>query len=368
MPRSTDRKNGVVLLDTRTSTPEHEHRVHLKLAAGLARLLGTHVIDLPEPAQRRNLYYLPTETLIDPARHTAMGISRDTDFFGGMVRHPYMATKAISHPLPAQATFPLGWTDDFARLARDALLRGYTVFNKADASRAAALLLQEGPIRLKPVRATAGRGQTVISTAHQLTPLLDALDAEELAVWGLVLEENLEEVDTFSVGQAQVAGITCSYYGTQQLTRDHGGACVYGGSDLVLVRGGYDALLQLELDQAQRLAITQARAYEQAAIATLPGFIASRRNYDVARGVTCDGRRRSGVLEQSWRVGGASSAELLALQAFADDPALQRVRASTHEVFGEVDLPADATMFYQGDDREVGRISKYARIRHYDHP
>ena len=40
MHRSTDRKNGVVLLDTRPSTPEHEHSVHLKLAEGLARLVA----------------------------------------------------------------------------------------------------------------------------------------------------------------------------------------------------------------------------------------------------------------------------------------------------------------------------------------
>ncbi|WP_178116507.1 DUF3182 family protein [Pseudomonas brassicae] len=368
MHRSTDRKNGVVLLDTRPSTPEHERSVHLKLAEGLARLLGTHVADPACTTAHDNRYYLPTETLIHSTPHAWPGIGSVADFFGGMVRHPYMATKAISHPLPANAKFAPGWTDDFARQASEALLRGYTVFSREDALRAAALLLRDGPIRLKPVRATAGRGQTVLADEHGLQTLVDELDPQELAVWGLVLEENLDDVATFSVGQALVAGTTCSYYGTQQLTTDHAGVCVYGGSDLVFVRGGYDALLQLELEQSHRLAITQACTYEQAALATLPGFIASRRNYDVARGMNQQGKQRSGVLEQSWRIGGASSAELLALQAFADDPALQRVRASTHEVFGEVYLPADATLFYQGDDREVGRISKYARIRAYDHP
>lgn len=56
-----------------------------------------------------------------------------------------MSTKAISHPLPAGASFPPGWTDDFARQASDALLRGYTVFSKADARSAAQLLLLDGP-------------------------------------------------------------------------------------------------------------------------------------------------------------------------------------------------------------------------------
>ncbi|MNN48574.1 hypothetical protein D3C81_1630610 [compost metagenome] len=175
-------------------------------------------------------------------------------------------------------------------------------------------------------------------------------------------------METFSVGQVTVAGITASYYGTQQLTQDHQGESVYGGSDLVVVRGDYDQLLQLQMSEQLRLAITQARRYEAAAYHAFPGFVASRRNYDVARGLNLRGQVRSGVLEQSWRIGGASSAEVLALQAFAADPSLQRLRASTHEVFEPVEVPPDATLFYQGDDSDVGQISKFARVRPYDHP
>ncbi|QBF26120.1 DUF3182 family protein [Pseudomonas tructae] len=369
MLRSTDRKQGVVLLDTRQRTPEHEHSVHLKLAERLAQLFGTEVVTPSKPpTARENFYYLPTETLIGTEHYRDMGIAAATDLFGGLVSQPYMATKAISHPLLADARFPLGWTDDFARLAQDALLRGYSVFSLADAVRAAQLLLREGPLRLKPVRATAGRGQRVIDSMKALEQALGGMDEQEIALCGLTLEENLSQVQTFSVGQALVAGILCSYYGTQQLTRDHQGEEIYGGSDLVLVRGDYDALLQLELEDHLRLAITQARTYEQAALQAFPGFIASRRNYDVARGLNSQGKLRSGVLEQSWRIGGASSAEVLALQAFAADPALNRVRASTHEAFDAPPLPADATIFYQGDDSELGRVCKYARIRDYDHP
>jgi len=367
MPRPSDQKHGVLLFDTRENTPDHERAVHRKLAEYLAALLNTQVVE-ERPDDTSNLYYLPTETLIDPPRYRSLGMTTHHDFFGGMVSHPYMATKAISHPLPAGATFPNGWTDDFALHASDALLKGYTVFHADDARHAAPLLLQDGPFRLKPVRATAGRGQTVIAHIDQLEAELLKMNPQELAVWGLVLEENLEKVETFSVGQVLVAGITCSYYGVQSLTTDHQGETVYGGSDLVLVRGDYDDLLQLQLEDHLRLAITQAQSYERAAMKAFPGFLASRRNYDVARGLTPQGSLRSGVLEQSWRIGGASSAELLALRAFADDPALRRVRASTHEVFDDQALPADATLFYQGDDCEVGRICKYARIRDYDHP
>lgn len=368
MPSACNPKTAVVLLDTREHTPDHEQAVHLKLADGLARLLGCpHVQPAHSPTAADGYYYLPTETLIDPKRHAAMGIRSEQDLFGGLVAYPYMATKAISHPLPAGASFPPGWTDAFALQASDALLRGYTVFSKADARNAAQLLLRDGPLRIKPVLASAGRGQQVIATADALEQLLADMDDKELALWGLVLEEDLNDVETFSVGQVRVAGLTCSYHGTQQLTHDHQGTEVYGGSDLVVVRGDYQALLQLPLEDHLRLAINQAMAYEQAAEQHFPGFIASRRNYDIARGLNPQGQLRSGVLEQSWRLGGASSAELLALQAFADDPALQQVRASTHEVFGTPDLPTDATLFYQGNDSELGQLSKFARIREHGH-
>ncbi|KHL74666.1 hypothetical protein PpSQ1_09260 [Pseudomonas putida] len=368
MPSTCESKAGVVLLDTRDHTPQHEHAVHLKLADGLAELLGCARVapDLPPKAADR-YYYLPTETLIDPQRYALVGIRTEHDLFGGLVSHPYMATKAISHPLPANATFPQGWTDDFARQASDALLCGYTVFSKADARRAAQLLLRDGAVRLKPVLASAGRGQQVIVQLDELEPLLANIDDQDLALWGLVLEEDLSEVETFSVGQVRVAGLTCSYLGTQQLTQDHQGTEVYGGSDLLVARGDYQSLLQLPLEDHLRLAINQALTYEHAAEQHFPGFIASRRNYDIARGKNPKGHLRSGVLEQSWRLGGASSAELLALQAFADDPALQRVRASTHEIFGTPNLPTDATLFYQGNDSELGQFCKYARIREHGH-
>ncbi|WAH55278.1 DUF3182 family protein [Pseudomonas silvicola] len=370
MPHSPS-KSGVVLLPGATPTPEHERVVQQALAVRIAALLGTRFVqdDERQAMAGQPLYYLPATTLIDPAdcsqRH---GIQCIDDFFGGLVSQPFMATKAISHPRVPGGRCPAGWADAFAEEAGDALLDGYTVFSLADARKAAGLLLKDAPLRLKPVRATAGRGQTIIRDIQELDLVLPHLDEDEIKVWGLVLEQNLTEVRTYSVGQVQVAGLMASYHGTQQLTEDHRGELVYGGSHLVVVRGGYDRLLALELDDDTRHAVTQARRYEQAALNALPGFIASRRNYDVARGLDHQGQVRSGVLEQSWRVGGASSAEVLALQAFAADPTLDCVQASTHEVFDNSPIPADATLFYQGDDSELGRLSKYARIRDHEYP
>lgn len=243
------------------------------------------------------------------------------------------------------------------------MLPGWTVFSKADAVRAGRELLAQAPFRLKPVLATAGRGQQVIGDARALDKALEPLDERQLERWGLVLEENLAGVETFSVGQTRVGGLIASYYGTQRLTPDNTGEQVYGGSDLIICRGTYDALLESDVPADVRTAITQAQSYERAVERCYPGFMASRRNYDVATGTNQAGRRYSGVLEQSWRVGGASSAELLALQAFQKDPSLSWVKASTIEEFGRQLPPKEAHVFFHGEDADVGLITKYARIQ-----
>jgi hypothetical protein len=80
----------------------------------------------------------------------------------------------------------------------------------------------------------------------------------------------------------------------------------------------------------------------------------------VIEGTDVHGDRRIGVLEQSWRVGGASGAEIAAFEAFSAEPNTTQVRCSTVEVYDIVTLPAGATLYYQGVDPVVGAMTKYA--------
>ncbi len=216
------------------------------------------------------------------------------------------------------------------------------------------------------MRETGGLGQTVATDPAALERALAALDPAEVARDGVVLEQNLTAVTTYSVGQVRVAELVATYCGTQRLTPDNSGAAVYGGSDLVVVRGDFEALLGLGLPEEVRIVVAQARAYDAAAMAVFPGLFASRRNYDVARGRDSAGRERSGVLEQSWRIGGASGAEIAALEAFRAAPALQTVRASCLEIYGESGTPpARATVYFRGMDERVGPITKYTLVEPY---
>jgi len=231
---------------------------------------------------------------------------------------------------------------------------------------AARRMLTCGPIRLKKPLSASGKDQTVVTTLNELDAVLEKVTADEMATFGLVLEENLRQVRTFSVGEVAVGSLRISYHGTQRTVADNDGRPVYGGSELVCVRGGWEVLDGLPMSPEVRAAVVAARRYDEAT-EEFHGFTASRRNYDVAQGIGAGGRPRSGVLEPSWRVGGASSAELAAFAAFARDPSLEIVGASHVEEFGKGRrAPADAIVEFQGDDPGWGPLLRYTVVKPQD--
>ena len=359
---------GVVVTyvpDETAHASEHERITQAKFARRLAALKDYAVGGLHEPARRYpgHVYFVPSNTLT-PQDAAALGIRGPGDLFGGVVPHAFVATKVISHPLvEPDAAAPPGWNPAFAVQVGDAVLGGYAVFNHDDARRAGLRLIANGPVRIKPVRATGGHGQSVARDETELQRRLDSVDPREVVAHGLVLEEHLDEVRTFSIGQVLVGDLTASYFGVQRLTINNRGAEVYGGSDLTVVRGDFDALLAQGVSPEIGCAIGQARRYHAAVSACYAGFFASRSNYDVAVGRDAAGRSRSGVLEQSWRLGGATGAELAALEVFRNDPARNRVRASCVEIFGDSPPPPPrATLYYRGDDPRAGRLTKYTVV------
>jgi hypothetical protein len=162
-----------------------------------------------------------------------------------------------------------------------------------------------------------------------------------------------------SVGQVVMDGGVISYHGVQRLTEDNEGRAVYGGSDLVCVRGAWEALAELPMTKEVRVGVQQAITYEMAMDA-YPGFMASRRNYDVGQGLDAQGTWRSGVFESSWRSGGASTAELAALTAFAQDPGLHVVNVCSSKEYGNGHQPPPhATVHFRGNDPQDGPMIRY---------
>ncbi|MEO8299470.1 MAG: DUF3182 family protein [Burkholderiales bacterium] len=336
-----------------------------------AEYIGEPVAELPGSPLAVQLV-VPSETVLagEPARR--LGITDARRLFGGVVPFAFVATKVITHPLVRpDAVAPEGWCHVFPDAVRPVVLPGYSVFDAADALEAGEqLMLAEGHpvVRLKLPQGVGGSGQFVVRSMAELTQCVQAIDPALLRAEGLVLECNLREVATFSVGQVSVGPYLASYCGTQRLVTNHAGHEVYGGSKLLVVRGGYERLLAQPVEACQRAAVEQARVYHAQAMACFPGLLATRCNYDIAQGRDEAGLLRSGVLEQSWRIGGATGAEVMALQAFRDDDQLQVVEAVTQETYGEPgELPAGAKVYYDGIDPQVGRLVKAAWVQRHGH-
>jgi len=365
---------GVGNIDTRKAPvvflPDEGSGGHKRASvAGLARrialLRGSRFIDAAsEPCLPQRIYAVPMSTLVGGEIAGRLGIESENDLFGGYVPYPVQAGKAIGHGLVDEAAaHPQGWPAAFCEAVRPVVLSGFSAFDRESAGRAGRRLLARGPIRLKPAWSDGGHDQVTVDSAAAFDAALEAIEAQELAASGLAIEENLAESVTFSIGHAKIDDLLVSYHGRQTTTSDNRGRTAYGGSALTVVPGDIERLLDLPVDRDTRQAIHCALVYDQAAMQHLPGLVASRRNYDVISGRDSEGRRRIGVLEQSWRIGGASSAEIAAFQAFSADPALKAVRAVCVESYGRhVEVPDDADIHFEADDPEVGPLVKYARI------
>ncbi|WER49328.1 DUF3182 family protein [Cupriavidus sp. WKF15] len=318
------------------------------------------------------LYLVPLDTLVGVAQARALGVHGVEDLYGGVVPFAFVATKAITHGLVApDAAAPQGWHPGFERRARAAVLPGFTAFSLEDARQAGMRLLAGGVVRLKDPCGIGGLGQQTVDSEAALDAALAAMSAASIEANGLVLERDLASPRTYSVGQVLLDGLLASYCGIQDLTANNSGEQVYGGSTLTVVRGGFDALLAQPFAPCALSAVRAATAYHDAALDGYPDMVLSRCNYDVAFGVPsgdAGARELGGVLEQSWRVGGATGAELAALQALHADPRRHRVVAATREVYGEgVSVPDGAEVYFQGEDRDMGPLTKYAFLESDDH-
>ena len=89
-------------------------------------------------------------------------------------------------------------------------------------------MLAHTSIRVKQPLEAGGRGQDIVTTLDELDPLLERLPASNIATYGLVLEQNLHQVTTLSIGHITVDDVTFTYHGRQRVTRNNAGHPAYG--------------------------------------------------------------------------------------------------------------------------------------------
>ena len=360
-------RHRAVAFHSLSTADQHRIETASSVARRLADLLALPFHGAVEPALLASgaYYVVPDKTLCPASAAEALGIRGCDDFFGGIVPYPFVATKCVSHGLVRPgAAQPEGWVEALADRIEGAVLPGHTAFDLDDAREAARRLLgQHGPVRIKAPSATGGSGQSRHADLAGVEVRLGELSPEQVADEGIVIEIDLDEEATWSIGTVSVGSQAAAYYGQQSTTTGNDGQVVYGGSVLTVIRGGWDELIAADLPEGPHQAARLARCYHDAMHEAYSGLVASRCNYDVITGRDAGGRLRSAVLEQSWRLGGASGAEVVALLALRADPSLEAIEVSTHEVYGDPGPPpSEVLVDYHGEDPAVGWILKYVRI------
>src|SRR5690349_13248873 len=109
----TNRDRGAVVTYTAADRAHrHDGITHASIAARLALLKGHHFAGAYDPADRPSgrVFFVPSATMAGIAAANALGVSTEDDLFGGVVPHPFVATKAITHALvDPDAAAPEGW-------------------------------------------------------------------------------------------------------------------------------------------------------------------------------------------------------------------------------------------------------------------
>ena len=341
-----------------------------EVASTLAAIKGCPFAGVYDPshAPSGRLYFVPSDTLVGVDAAQQLGIDSEQDLYGGVVPFPsWRRRRSRTRWLTSMHSRPqVGRSNSLGACSTWCCPASPHSRCATPARRVRRCCAKAACVSRKRA-ASAGSGNRWSPACSNSKPQFTRATDDD---WrnGLVLERNLSDVTTLSVGLVRVDDLLASYIGRQRLTRNNHGDEVYGGSTLTVVRGDFDALLEFAASPQIRTAVLQARAYHDAALQSFTGLFASRCNYDVAQGFDDAKQWRSGVLEQSWRVGGASCAEVAALQAFRADASLDVVRASTTEIYGpDPDVPPGARVYYSAVDEHAGMITKYSRLEPHGH-
>src|SRR5690349_14740849 len=113
----TNPRKLVVAHSVRPDAPQHEVETNRALAKWLAQILGLKFGGSYDAQQHRDrdIYLLPTQTLVGAEAARQLGVKGPQDLWGGYVEHDFICTKAITHGLLNwQAQAPAGWAPLFS--------------------------------------------------------------------------------------------------------------------------------------------------------------------------------------------------------------------------------------------------------------
>ena len=347
----------------------HDATTKAEVARRLAELLDFNYAGEFDPVQRPpgRLYFVPTDTLYGVDDALRLGIRSPDDLFGGVVPHPFVATKAITHPLvDADALAPSGWSPDSRPACAKWCCRLFRLHRAGCTARGRTPARARVRCASRRPRGVGGGGQAVVSTRRSWRPVSASLDTEALSRQGIVLERESRGSDDTQRRPGRSRRRDGELLGTQRAdSATSGRGCLWR---IALVRRARRLRRAAALDLAGGGAHRDragAGATTRAALMFFPGMFASRCNYDIAQGLDDEGRWRSGVLEQSWRIGGASGAEVAALRRLPRrSGAASGARVDRRNLRrGRRRAAPTPSVYFDGIDEHVGPLAKYVQAR-----
>ena len=221
----TNRKKLVLAHSVHSDAPQHEVETNRALARWLAQIL--EALNTAVVVSIRRSITAATFMCCRPRRWWALPPPGKWAYAGRRICGAVMSTTISSAPRPSAMA-----CSTKMRTPRQA---GHRCFPSACATWCwmvsacfpstmrdprAEHLIYSGPIRLKPVHACAGRGQEVIDSLDRFDAILARPNASNLFAEGVVLEQDLGNVITHSVGQSFIGDTVLSYCGEQYLIED----------------------------------------------------------------------------------------------------------------------------------------------------
>ncbi len=346
-----------VIIDHRaiTATPA-SHRDHVaERNQNIGRVIANNILHIPyggiaEPS--RETYSLHGGSLT-PRKAAQLAIAGANDLYGAVVTDAEQIHKSMFHPSISGKDTSSFHSADLARGLEktEAVLPGVTAFRPEDLVDYLREMQGTGKkYRLKIPNASDGEGQHGgITTVAELRKGMQLVGTQRIGIDGIVLEEEIIDPQTISVGSVVLGGEVYSFHlrqkdeviaeGDKKRTR-------YLGAENIVVSRGSLSDISLTEGSPEEIAREKAATFEQLYQGHLNPTL-SRWSVDVVMN-----DRQAGITDlTAGRVGGTDPGLVLAVRELHNDPKLKTVTADVTLDYGkQKDVPEGAWVFINKRD------------------
>lgn len=340
-----------VQLDLTGVTQELPYRNYYKGRNGLVAKYIAEYLGIPYSGEmgivENNVYYVPPVTQ-ERGSLVASVVKNSEDFYGLIVDDYNHVGKSILHMSVTQRV-PNFYSFDFAKSVENLVIPGISIFSRDDLRKGYLALRRFGKFdaRLKLSDKSDGHGQFLIKTPEDLMRCSKEIDDEYIKNKGFILEANLEEAKTISIGFAILGRNMFSFMAIQKNDiAPEDGRNRYVGANVRVVKGEIDNLLNISENDIEKEAVEVGRSFYERYKSFNP--IASRLSFDFLYGKGSDGNDLAGVTDITGRLGGTCPALVLAANEFKDNSGLSMVRSEVtlnYETNKEMDSEKGAVRF-----------------------